>query len=258
MDYYTTYYVYSSPERSNILDRNGFKIAYSKETINIVLHKSRYNMLNFEQKNYVKNFVLQNLKVSNIDELLKKIYIDKIVIEKDPDYRDICLLMENMMYLYGVDVYVDYRRFYDGPAFAFVCGFVDIPYKEDVLKDESLQYYSELGKYGLEFWYDEILRGQLGKIKYLMDPSGHPIKIIEETLPKRGNDLITTIDKNVQIFAHKGLKELCDALSLKNMQPVGGSVIVMKVNGEIIALLSYPSFYPDSLKPDDNGVIRSY
>ncbi|MCS7164760.1 MAG: penicillin-binding transpeptidase domain-containing protein [Candidatus Calescibacterium sp.] len=259
MEYYTTYQVYSNPARANILDRKGYKIAYTEDRINIVLHKSRYNLLSLDEKEFVKGFVFRNFGVSNFEELLKDIYVDRVIVKNDPSYLDICLVMENMMYLYGLDVYIDYRRSYlSGPAFAFVCGFVNIPYREDIEKDESLRYYAYVGKSGLELQYDKELRGELGKNKYLMDPSGHPVKIIEEIPAKRARDLRTTIDKNLQEFAYRELRRLCDDLSRKNMQPVGGSVIVMKVNGEVLSLLSYPSFYPASLEPDCNEVIRDY
>lgn len=255
LDYYTTFQIYTAPERGKILDRNGKIIAYQQETTKIVLHKSKYNLLNNNQTEYLKN-LLEYLKVKEIN--LSNVYVDRVVLKQNPSLQEICFVMENMLYLYGVDVYIDNKRFYESSAFAFVTGFVNIPYKEDVEKDSSLQFYDEVGKSGLELEYDHILRGKLGKAKYLMDPSGYPVKTLEEIPPTKGKDLITTIDSDLQIFSYNELKKLCDELSFRNMQPVGGSVIIMKTNGEILSLISYPSFDPNTLKPDCNKIIEKF
>ncbi len=264
LEYYTTFEVYTSPERGNILDRNGEVLSFNTEETRIVLHKSKYNLLTNDQQKFVKNFIQSRFKINDFDDLINESYSEQIVIRSNPNFSDICLVMENLMYVYGVDVVVDYKRQYSGPAFAFTLGFVNIPYKEDVEKNKDLFYYSSVGKDGLELVYDKELRGKLGKEKYLIDPLGQPVKILQQIPPERGKDVNTTIDKKITLFSYKKLKDLCDNLSLKNGQPVGGSVILMKVNGEIITLVSYPSFYVYSttngiyFKPDRNEVMKKF
>lgn len=255
LDYYTTFQIYTNPQRGRILDRYQKVIASQKEIIKIVLHKSKYNLLTEDQRKYLEKF-LTNLNIKLPD--LREIYVDKVVLKENPSFQEICFITENLLYLYGVEIYVDNKRYYEGSAFAFVTGFVNVPYKEDVEKDSSIQFYSEVGKAGLELQYDNLLRGKLGKVKYLMDPVGYPVKLLEEYPPEEGKDLITTLDKDLQIFSYDELKKLCDRLSLSNGQPVGGSVILMRTNGEVLVLVSYPSFNPNNLKPDSNQIIENY
>ena len=254
LDYYTTYQIYTVPQRGSILDRNLKPIAYQKENVNLVLNRYRYETLDVNQRNYVKKFI-DKLGIVN---LTTKNYSSRIILKDNPTYEEICFVLENLLYLYGVEVDIGYKRVYDGPPFAFVTGFVNIPYKEDIEKDPDLYYYTEVGKSGLELQYNELLKGKLGKVKYLIDPSGHPVKTIEDYPSSKGNDLVTTIIKKLQIFSYNELKSLCDQLSYKNKQPVGGSIIVMKVDGQILSLVSYPSFDPNNLKPDCNDVIREF
>lgn len=257
LDYYTTYQVYTNPARGNIFDRNGYKIAYNEQIFRLVVHKSKYNTLDNDQKDFVKNFIKINFSI-DLEKLIEEIYLDKVVIKENPDYLEMCKVMENLMSIYGLDIDIDYKRKYSSSAFAFVCGFVNVPYREDIQRDEVLQYYTEIGKSGLELQYDSLLRGKLGKTKYFIDPQGHPVKIVDEYPPKNGTDLKTTINGKLQEFSYYKLKDLCDSLSMKNGQPVAGSVILMRINGEILVLACYPSFYPDSLKPDYNKIIQGY
>jgi len=254
----TTYQVYTSGERGIIFDRNNKELVYNQQQLNIIIRKSRFYILSYKEKEYLKNFLKQNLSIDNIENIFSNTYTDKVIIKKEATFKDISLVTENMMYVYGLEVDISSKRKYLSSAFSFITGFVNVPYKEDIEKDESLQFYEEVGKYGLELEYDHILRGKLGLSKYLIDPSGQPIKTIYETIPQKGKDLITTIDKDIQQYSYKELKTLCDSLSFKNNQPVGGSLILMKTNGEILTLISYPSFDPNTLKPDYNEIIKKY
>ncbi|MEN3015603.1 MAG: penicillin-binding transpeptidase domain-containing protein [bacterium] len=258
LDYYTTYVIYTNPPRADILDRNNRKIAYNRQINRIVLHKSKYNTLTNQEKKYLKQFLADNLQIYDLESLISGSYVERLVLVKNPTYNEMCMVMENMLYIYGVEVYTDYERVTVGPSVSFVTGYVNVPYKEEIEKDSSLRYYNDVGKSGLELQYDKILRGQLGKIKYLMDPLGQPVKAIESIPPKKGSDLKTTLDSELQQFTYALLKSLCDELSLRNDQPVAGSVILMKTDGEILVLTSYPSFYTDTLKPDCNSVISRY
>ncbi len=58
------------------------------------------------------------------------------------------------------------------------------------------------------------------------------------------------------MFIYNELKKLADNLSIKNNQLVGGSVILMKTNGEILTLVSYLSYDSNTLKPDYNYIIK--
>ncbi len=97
------------------------------------------------------------------------------------------------------------------------------------------------GQYGLEGYYDELLRGkecfqekERGTISYfLSDSSG---------MSCDGSDIFLTIDYNIQLEAEKILKEAKEKLNIE-----GGTIIVMDPNsGEIIALANSPDFDPNN------------
>lgn len=91
-----------------------------------------------------------------------------------------------------------------------------------------------IGKEGLEAVYDEYLRGRDGYRKVVVDSRGHIQQEIARVEPQPGQDLVSTIDDDMQITAEAQLQDT----------PTKRGVIVMMDpnNGEILALASAPTF----------------
>jgi penicillin-binding protein 2 len=91
-----------------------------------------------------------------------------------------------------------------------------------------------IGKAGLEKYYDDILRGEKGGKEVEVDASGQEIATLLYQKPVPGEDLVLTIDRDLQ---------LCGENLLFNKK---GSIVVSDPNsGEILALVNRPSFSPN-------------
>ena len=109
------------------------------------------------------------------------------------------------------------------------------------------------GKSGLEKIYNEDLKGQNGFSMVEVDAQNrvsgkdlsHPLNFLKID-PKNGKDLVLTIDARLQDFALRAMKRK-DSIGTRT-----GSVIVMKTNGEILVMLSEPSFDPNLLSSSIN------
>ncbi|MFA6410224.1 MAG: penicillin-binding protein 2 [Candidatus Buchananbacteria bacterium] len=101
----------------------------------------------------------------------------------------------------------------------------------------------KIGQYGLEGYFNKELSGQAGLMKSAKDALGSLITIGSRSVKKaeNGSDLILTIDRQIQFFACQKLNEFSDRFGAD-----GGSVIVMKPTGEILAMCSVPDFDPDN------------
>ncbi|HBH46445.1 MAG TPA: hypothetical protein DDX47_03710 [Candidatus Jacksonbacteria bacterium] len=100
------------------------------------------------------------------------------------------------------------------------------------------------GQYGLEEYYDDLLRGQAGLIEADKDASGRPIAIGRRIVKpaQDGADIILTIDRNIQYKSCQALAE-----RVAEFQATGGTVIVMNpADGSIYALCNYPTFDPNN------------
>ena len=97
------------------------------------------------------------------------------------------------------------------------------------------------GLTGIESEYDEYLKGKQGTISKITDASGKRISGTPEEYnkPTDGDDIVLTIDVNIQSIAEKYLKQAC----IDNNCTDGGNVIVMNPqNGEILGMAGYPNF----------------
>jgi len=100
------------------------------------------------------------------------------------------------------------------------------------------------GYFGLEGYYDLELRGQPGFVSREKDALGRPILVGESKEEKRinGKNLLTTIDRSVQLIVEEKLKN-----GLRRYGAVSGSVVVMDPkNGAILAMTSLPSYDPSN------------
>jgi penicillin-binding protein 2 len=91
-----------------------------------------------------------------------------------------------------------------------------------------------IGKMGIEKQYDQLLRGQPGGILEEVDATGSRVRQLGETKAKPGDSLNLTIDIGLQEKAHKALEG-----------KKGAVVAIVPQTGEVLALVSHPTFDPN-------------
>lgn len=127
---------------------------------------------------------------------------------------------------------IDTRVYPEASAAAHLLGFVG--------KQEDG---SDTGYFGLEGYYNLSLQGKPGFFENEKDALGKPINVgsIKEISAIGGVDLLTHIDKTIQMYVEKELKE-----GLEKYSANSGTVIVMNPkDGAVIAMSSFPSFELD-------------
>jgi len=137
-----------------------------------------------------------------------------------------------------------YRYYPSGELAANVLGFVG-------WKGDSLG-----GRYGLESYFDEELRGMEGSLFQQRDAFGGLIGMNkkEVTQAKDGDTLFLTIDHMVQYQTERILKNAIEKYGAE-----GGSIVVMEPStGKILAMASFPTFDPnDYAKVEDIDAFRN-
>lgn len=123
-------------------------------------------------------------------------------------------------------------------AFSHVVGFVGAPSEKDLAKDKELRDYEALGRDGVEFTYDDILRGEVGERLKEVNAKGEVISSGFVDPPDAGGNISLTIDRELQKQAYTELEKI-----IKEQDFRGGAVIMFNArNGEILTMTSYPSF----------------
>jgi penicillin-binding protein 2 len=133
------------------------------------------------------------------------------------------------------------RRYPPNGLLAHVLGYVGEispeQLKQAVYRDKGLKPGDVIGQSGLEQSYDDFLRGRDGYRKVVVDSRGRIQDEIEIVLPQPGQDMITTIDLDLQLAAEE---------QLANSATKRGVIVAMDPNnGEILALASAPTFDPN-------------
>jgi len=103
-------------------------------------------------------------------------------------------------------------------------------------KDQGYKSGDIIGQGGIEAVYDKVLRGKDGMRRVIVDSQGHPKADLETKEPTKGQDIITTLDLDLQKVAE-------DQFYSKN--ETGAMIATNPQNGEILAMVSVPSFDPN-------------
>ncbi len=177
-------------------------------------------------KKLAETFELEYEKV--LKRLKKKSSIETIIKRQNKEKTDdLRIWMEENEIYAGINIDEDTKRYYPFSNLAsHIIGFCG--------SDNQ-------GLEGIEAKYDDILSGKSGKINSLTDAKGQSFGDEGENYiePTDGNDLVLTIDSNIQAIIQKHLEEAC----IDNACTDGGSIIAMNPqNGDILALANYPNY----------------
>lgn len=126
---------------------------------------------------------------------------------------------------------VEGRVYPESSSSAHLLGFVG--------KDENGE---DVGYFGLEGYYDLVLTGKPGFLKRESDARGIPIAIgrSQEISAQSGVDLLTHVDKAIQITLEKHLEESLNKYGAKQVT----GIIMDPNDGAILAMATFPSFDP--------------
>ena len=233
-----------NPKRGTIYDSSGtavLAVSASSETVSV-------NPNNISKENKDKtakafsdifrldyNTVLQKVsKNTSIEIIAKK--VDKA----DADKLRIWMNQNNIGI--GINIDEDTKRYY--------------PYSKMASSVIGFTGSDNQGLQGLELEYDNILKGQQGKILKMADATGTNLGQEGEDYiaAKNGNDIICTIDATVQGIAEKYLTKACT----DNKCTGGGDVIIMDSHtGDILAMAEYPNYDLNSPYIINNDELKS-
>ena len=134
------------------------------------------------------------------------------------------------------------RSYPEGKLGAHVLGFVNTEGK---------------GQYGVEGGLDERLKGSDGLLRSVTDVRNVPLTVGKDNIrvePKSGENIVLTIDRNIQSYAEEALKSGLDKASATE-----GSVLIMNPNtGQVLAMANYPTYDPaEYSKVEDASVFMN-
>ena len=130
------------------------------------------------------------------------------------------------------------RQYLFAPYFSQILGYMGKLEAADLQTNPDYFMTEKIGKSGLEYSYEEILRGQPGEKLIEVDSLGRQKAVLSETKPKNGSGLILTLDSELQSFLASRLTEKLKSTQLNK----AAAVAINPKDGGILALVSLPSF----------------
>lgn len=195
--------------------------------------------------NYLKVAEVLELESSQVRSIVEEKGINnwnEILVAKNLS-REKALVLKTMD-LTGFSVLnVASRKYYCDTECAHVLGYTGQVSEEELAADNQYQPIDQVGRSGLESFYESQLKGTNGAELKIVDATG---QIVNELTPREGvpgNNIVTSIDQNLQKMAYAELMSY-----IGQGDTTGGSVVITNPNnGEIIVLASAPSFSAEKM-----------
>jgi penicillin-binding protein 2 len=137
----------------------------------------------------------------------------------------------------GVEVVPYLTRTYPrGAEFGHVVGYVARIDEADLRELDATRYAgtTHIGKTGIERYYEKLLHGEPGYERVEINADGRALRVLDSTPPKPGKNLYLSIDVRLQEAAE----------AIFEGKP-GAAVAIDPRNGEVLAMVSVPSFDPN-------------
>ncbi len=235
-----------TPVRGIIKDRNNVPLAINKLGFNITITPHLRAKKYSKRLDDILNIIVKNFPEFEKDKLKKRYF--KLDSAYSHDYVEVVDYIEydkfypkymifNSMNDFKINA-VDKRFYPYGSIGAHIIGYTGKASKLDMSRDIIVKYTKDIGKSGLELYYNQKLQGILGLKKVKVNALNQEVDILEESFPSKNNDIKTTIDIELQKYIHTifNTKD-------RHNQLRSGAVVVMNIdNGEILAAGSFPEY----------------
>ena len=230
-----------APSRGEVYDRNGKIVARNEQSFRITIVKEDAGDIEqtlYSLSNLIK--ISQTDATRVIEEIGRSAPFLPVTVRDQLSFEEIARIAANTPNLPGVSVEQGLSRIYPSfDSYAHVVGYVG-PVSDNDLKrgNESNPLLKiprfQVGKVGVEKYYEDILRGSAGVMKVEVNALGRVMRNLERKEGKPGNNIQLTVDTELQSYIQARLGS------------ESASAVVMNCrNGEILAIASSPSYDPN-------------
>ncbi len=228
-----------APPRGVILDRNGVLLA---ENIPVyVLEIIPEHVKNMQQTLKQLRKLIPSISDDDIENFNKAKKQNRsfmpIPIKLKLTQEEVALFAINQYHFPGVSIKARLMRHYPlGEITAHALGYVGRINIQELKTVDPTNYRATnfIGKAGIEKYYEDILHGKVGYQMVETDVSGRTLRILNKINPHSGAKLYLSLDIRLQKAAYEALKD-----------KRGAAVVINSRNGEVLAMVSSPSFDPN-------------
>ena len=220
--------------RGRIMDVNGNILADNRPTFNLSLTRSDCQDIpaTLAQISMWSNIPLSEVKAKlQRDSVGAKNHVP-ITILSDLTFQDVAVIESELYRWPGVEIEVRTKREYTNRyIFTHILGYVAEANEQEIAKDSELSMGDFVGRQGLEYSQEKILRGHKGL--YELEVDAHALVLSQQLVkpPKSGDEIRLTIDADLQ--------QACWDI----LEGAAGSIVILEPDsGKIRALVASPSY----------------
>lgn len=227
------------PARGLIYDRNGEIMVYNQAAYDIMVVPRQLEPFDTTEICRILNITRESVK-ERIQAARSYSYRVPSVFMKQVNYENAALLQEKLYQYPGLYVQTRTLRKYPRPIASHALGYVGEADQKILDNDPYYQLGDYIGVSGIEKAYEPYLRGEKGKNVFLKDVHNQTI----ESYQQGKLDKSVEVGKNLVVTLDADLQEYGELL----MAPYIGSVVAIEpATGEVLALVSAPTYPPDLL-----------
>lgn len=231
--------------RGIMYDRNGQILVGSRPSFMVTYVPTKDGMTNDELKKLSRLINQPEDKLREKIQKVKSAYVPT-VLATDLTQDIVTKIEEQRNELPGISVDVQPIRYYPyNEMAAQIFGYVGQIDEEDMKRlkgQEGVSNITQIGRAGLESYYDDILRGKDGGRQVEVDAAGTPVKEMERKNPTAGHNIHLTIDLNLQQAAEDAMdKQIANGIGTHGI----AAVAIDPNTGAVLAMASRPAFNPN-------------
>lgn len=231
--------------RGIMYDRNGQILVGSRPSFMVTYVPTKDGMTDDELKKLSRLINQPEDKLREKIQKVKSAYVPT-VLATDLTQDIVTKIEEQRNELPGISVDVQPIRYYPyNEMAAQIFGYVGQIDEEDMKRlkgQEGVSNITQIGRAGLESYYDDILRGKDGGRQVEVDAAGTPVKEMERKNPTAGHNIHLTIDLNLQQAAEDAMdKQIANGIGTHGI----AAVAIDPNTGAVLAMASRPAFNPN-------------
>jgi penicillin-binding protein 2 len=227
-----------APNRGLILDRHGRVLAENQPAYRLVVVPERTSGLDetIEELSAIVDISVDELRRFQQQRQRSRRF-EPLTLKTNLDEYQVARLAIERHRLPGVEIEPYLTRHYPHRvALAHVVGYIGRIDTRDLARLDRDQYRAttHVGKTGIERRYESMLHGRAGLERVETNARGRVLRVLERTNPVPGQNLVLTLDLELQQVAVEALGDRA------------GAVVAIAVDtGEVLALVSHPGFDPN-------------
>ncbi|MGR1188316.1 penicillin-binding protein 2 [Vibrio parahaemolyticus] len=232
-----------APNRGLIYDRNGVLLAENRPVFNLELTPEKIKDIDATIQELQTILEITPEQIERFHRERKRTRRFKSVpLLTQLNEKQVAVFSVNQYRFPGVEISATLKRYYPyGEVLTHVIGYVSRINDRDMQrlireeKDANYQATRDIGKLGIEKYYEDLLHGTAGYQEVEVNSRGRVIRTLKYVPPVPGKDIVLNLDINLQLYVH----QLLDGRR-------GSAIVLAPRDNGVLAMVSSPSYDPNA------------